>query len=135
MSSVPPIEVEMERFLPATPERVVFALSAVTFMDSSRIAMLLRVAERVAAVAIRRPSSSVQLVLAGDRPRARSSTSSHEPRTQFTQQCDSDSWARRFALDDLGRDAAERVERESASPGIAVALLGKLRSGLMARRG
>jgi anti-anti-sigma factor len=63
LSSVSAIEIEIEKFMDPTPARIVFELSAVTFMDSSGIAMLLRIAERVSTVAIRKPSSSVRLIM------------------------------------------------------------------------
>jgi len=63
LSSVPGVEVALEAFLVASPDRVVLDMSAVTFMDSSGIAMLLRAAERVARLEVRNPSDSVQLVL------------------------------------------------------------------------
>jgi anti-anti-sigma factor len=63
MANVPGVEAQIVAFMPAAPARVVFDMSAVTFMDSSGIAMLLRTAERVAFVEVRNPSSSVRLVL------------------------------------------------------------------------
>jgi anti-anti-sigma factor len=63
LSSVPDLEVELEPFVQAGPDRVVFDMSAVTFMDSSGIAMLLRAANRVVFVEIQDPSSSVMLIL------------------------------------------------------------------------
>jgi anti-sigma B factor antagonist len=41
----------------------VFDLSALTFMDSSGIAMLLRAAERTGAITIRKPSRVVQQII------------------------------------------------------------------------
>ena len=63
LSSVPGLEVELELLIQASPDRVVFDMSAVTFMDSSGIAMLLRAANRVVFVEIRDPSSPVRLIL------------------------------------------------------------------------
>src|ERR1700722_19637267 len=63
LSSVSGIEAEIERFMSPAPTRIVFELSAVTFMDSSGIAMLLRVAEKVSTVTIRKPSPSVRLIM------------------------------------------------------------------------
>lgn len=63
LASVPGIESEIQPALEATPERVVFDLSGVTFMDSSGIAMLLRVAKRVAEVEVRDPSAAVRLII------------------------------------------------------------------------
>jgi anti-anti-sigma factor len=61
LASVPEIEIGLEAFLHV--EQVVFDLSAVTFMDSSGIAMLLRTTERVGSVAVRNPSLCVRLVI------------------------------------------------------------------------
>lgn len=43
--------------------RVAFVLSGLTFMDSSGIAMLLRVTEQVESLRVRDPSVSVQMVI------------------------------------------------------------------------
>jgi anti-anti-sigma factor len=63
IATVPTVERELEQMLVRAPDRLAFNLSSVTFMDSSGIAMLLRVAERVPALEIRAPSSSVRLVI------------------------------------------------------------------------
>jgi len=63
LSSVPEAEQELEPFLRPAAERLVFDLSAVTFMDSSGIAMLLRAAEKVSRVEVRDPSSAVRLII------------------------------------------------------------------------
>ncbi len=63
IASVPSVETELESILAAEPDRLAFNLSRVTFMDSSGIAMLLRIAERVPALEVREPSPSVQLVI------------------------------------------------------------------------
>jgi anti-sigma B factor antagonist len=64
IASVPEVETEIEPIVAAAPECFVFELSKVTFMDSSGIAMLLRVAERVRRVEVREASAPVQLVIA-----------------------------------------------------------------------
>ena len=63
LSSIPVVEAELEPFLRTAPEHLVFDMAAVTFMDSSGIAMLLRAAERAAHVEVRHPSPAVQLIL------------------------------------------------------------------------
>lgn len=63
IASVPAVEHELEPIIASEPERLAFNLSRVTFMDSSGIAMLLRIAERVPAIEVREPSASVQLVI------------------------------------------------------------------------
>ena len=63
LASVPGIESEIQPAVEAAPERVVFDLSGVTFMDSSGIAMLLRVAKRVSEVEIRDPSAAVRRII------------------------------------------------------------------------
>jgi anti-anti-sigma factor len=63
MANVPGVEAQIAALMQSAPGRVVFDMSGVTFMDSSGIAMLLRTAERVTAVEVRNPSSSVRLVL------------------------------------------------------------------------
>jgi anti-anti-sigma factor len=64
IASVPEVEMEIEPIVAAAQQRFVFELSKVTFMDSSGIAMLLRVAERVPRIEVREASASVQLVIA-----------------------------------------------------------------------
>ncbi|MDQ1480069.1 MAG: hypothetical protein QOI44_930 [Actinomycetota bacterium] len=63
IASVPGVEAELEPILAAGAARVAFDLSSVSFMDSSGIAMLLRVAARVTTIEIREPSASVQLII------------------------------------------------------------------------
>ncbi len=63
LSSVPGIEAELEPLIQATPERLLFDLGAVTFMDSSGIAMLLRAAKAVPDTRVRNPSAAVLLVI------------------------------------------------------------------------
>jgi anti-anti-sigma factor len=63
LSSVPGVEADIEPVLATAPERLVFDLSGVAFMDSSGIAMLLRAAKRVARIEVRDPSPAVQLII------------------------------------------------------------------------
>ncbi len=63
LASVPGVELELEPVMAASPDRLAFDLSKVTFMDSSGIAMLLRAAERVPTIEVREPSPSVQLII------------------------------------------------------------------------
>src|SRR5450631_4331463 len=63
LATVPGVERELDPLVQSPPERVVFDLSGVSFMDSSGIAMLLRVVERVDSVKVRDPSAAVQMVL------------------------------------------------------------------------
>ena len=63
ISNVASIETEVETVLARSPERLVFDLSQLDFIDSSGIAMLLRAGERSARVEIRKPSSTVQRVI------------------------------------------------------------------------
>jgi len=63
MASIPEVDLELEPIIRAAPERLVFDLSGVTFMDSSGIAMLLRTSAKVAFVQVRDPSPPVLLVL------------------------------------------------------------------------
>jgi len=63
MANVPAVETQIAAFLETAPQRAVFDMSGVTFMDSSGIAMLLRTAEKVTVVEVHNPSSSVRLVL------------------------------------------------------------------------
>jgi anti-sigma B factor antagonist len=63
LASVPAIELELEPMVSSGSDRVTFDLSRVTFMDSSGIAMLLRIAERVPSIEVREPSAAVQLII------------------------------------------------------------------------
>jgi anti-sigma B factor antagonist len=63
LATVPGVERELGPLVQSPPERVVFDLSGVSFMDSSGIAMLLRVVEKVDSVKVRDPSVPVQMVL------------------------------------------------------------------------
>jgi len=63
LASVDEIELELQALIHAAPERLVFDLSGVTFMDSSGIAMLLRAARRVPFIEVRDPSPIVQMII------------------------------------------------------------------------
>jgi anti-anti-sigma factor len=63
VSNVASIEVELERVLADNPERIVFDLSELTFIDSSGIATLLRTAERTDHLELRNPSAIVRRVI------------------------------------------------------------------------
>jgi len=63
LASVDEIELELQTLLKAAPQRLVFDLSGVTFMDSSGIAMLLRAARRVPSIEVRDPSPIVQMII------------------------------------------------------------------------
>lgn len=63
LANVPGVELELEPIVAATSGQLIFDMSDVTFMDSSGIAMLLRVAERVPRVEVRDPSAAVELVI------------------------------------------------------------------------
>jgi anti-sigma B factor antagonist len=62
ISNVASIESQLESIISSSP-RVSFDLSALTFMDSSGIAMFLRAAERTGTVALRRPSDTIRRVI------------------------------------------------------------------------
>ena len=63
LATVGAVERELDPLMQTPPDRVVFDLSGVSFMDSSGIALLLRVAERVASVEVREPSDAVEMVI------------------------------------------------------------------------
>ena len=63
LASVHDVEGELEALIQASPDRLVFDLSRVTFMDSSGIAMLIRAAQRVAFIEVRDPSPIVQMII------------------------------------------------------------------------
>jgi anti-sigma B factor antagonist len=63
IGSVPGVEAELEPILASGAAQIAFDLSGVSFMDSSGIAMLLRVAARVTTIEIREASASVQLII------------------------------------------------------------------------
>ena len=62
IANVNAIEAEFQSVL-ASSSRVRFDLSALTFMDSSGIAMLLRAADRFDIVELARPSPTIQRVI------------------------------------------------------------------------
>jgi anti-anti-sigma factor len=62
ISNVTTVESNLESIISSSP-KVSFDLSALTFMDSSGIAMLLRAAERADTVALRRPSETIKRVI------------------------------------------------------------------------
>ena len=62
ISNVATIEAQVDSVV-SSGQKVSFDLSALTFMDSSGIAMLLRVAERADAVALRQPSATVKRII------------------------------------------------------------------------
>jgi anti-sigma B factor antagonist len=63
MASVAVVGEKIEPFLKDGPERVVFDLSRLTFMDSSGITLLLKVANRVGTVEVRDPTPIVRRVI------------------------------------------------------------------------
>ena len=63
LATVPGVQRELDPLVQSPPGRVVFDLSGVSFMDSSGIAMLLRVAEKVESIEVRDPSVAVQTVI------------------------------------------------------------------------
>ena len=63
MSNVVAIERELESILVARPDHLVFDLSALSFIDSSGIAVLLRAAERTGRLEVRNPSTTVQRII------------------------------------------------------------------------
>ena len=62
ISNVTTIEAQVDAVV-SSSERVSFDLSALTFMDSSGIAMLLRVAERADHVVLVRPSDTIKRII------------------------------------------------------------------------
>ncbi len=62
ISNVMAVEAQVDAIV-SSGQKVSFDLSALTFMDSSGIAMLLRVADRADAVALRRPSAIVKRLI------------------------------------------------------------------------
>jgi anti-sigma B factor antagonist len=62
ISNVAAIEAQVDSIV-SSDQNVSFDLSALTFMDSSGIAMLLRVAERAGSVALWRPSATVKRII------------------------------------------------------------------------
>lgn len=63
MSNVESIEVELATVVASAPARLVFDLSALEFIDSSGIALLLRAGEKVGRVELRNPSGIVRRVI------------------------------------------------------------------------
>jgi anti-anti-sigma factor len=63
VSSVPAARIAVDEALERQPERVIFDLSALSFMDSSGIALLLRVAQRIPLVQLRSPSPIVRRII------------------------------------------------------------------------
>ena len=63
ISNIPTIETELESLLATVGDRAVFDLSALQFMDSSGIALLLRAREQVGNVVVRNPSPIIQRVI------------------------------------------------------------------------
>ncbi len=63
MASIPGVEAQIEAFIEDWPHRVVFDMAAVTFMDSSGIAMLLRAAGRVKSISVRNPTQVVRRII------------------------------------------------------------------------
>jgi anti-sigma B factor antagonist len=62
ISNVMAIEAQVDS-IASSSQKVSFDLSALTFMDSSGIAMLLRVAERADTVTLVRPSAAVKRII------------------------------------------------------------------------
>jgi anti-anti-sigma factor len=63
MSNVSTVEAEIDAVTTTSPARLVLDLSALAFIDSSGIALLLRAAAKVGSLEIRSPSAIVQRVL------------------------------------------------------------------------
>ena len=63
MSNVEAIEAELESVFAEHPERLVFDLSALNFIDSSGIAVLLRAVEKTEHLELRNPSTIVRRVI------------------------------------------------------------------------
>jgi anti-sigma B factor antagonist len=63
LATVGRVEQELDPLMQSPPDRIVFDLAGVSFMDSSGIALLLRIAEKVESVAVRDPSDSVKMVI------------------------------------------------------------------------
>ena len=57
------VQHEVERLLELLPQRLVFDLAELTFMDSSGIAVLLRVAARVTRVDVRNATRAVRRII------------------------------------------------------------------------
>jgi anti-sigma B factor antagonist len=63
MSNVELLRTSIEPAITRAPDRVIFDLSALEFMDSSGIALLLNVAAAATAVEIRQPSAIVRRIV------------------------------------------------------------------------
>jgi anti-sigma B factor antagonist len=63
ISNVDPLRATIEPVVEQAPERVVFDLSGLDFMDSSGIALLLYVAAKAGSVHLRGPSTLVRRIL------------------------------------------------------------------------
>ena len=63
MSNASRLEEAVDAAVAAGPEKLVFDLSGLRFMDSAGIAVLLRAAGKVAAIELREPSPPVRRVL------------------------------------------------------------------------
>jgi len=63
LSNVEELRAKIELIVDQAPERLVFDLSALSFMDSSGIALLLTVAERVGTVELHNPTAIIRRVI------------------------------------------------------------------------
>jgi anti-sigma B factor antagonist len=63
MSNATEIDVELQTALQSEPALLVIDLSALKFIDSSGIALLLRAAEKAGRLELRNPSATVQRVI------------------------------------------------------------------------
>jgi anti-sigma B factor antagonist len=63
MSNAGKLEAAVESLVAQQPERLVFDLSGLRFMDSAGIAVLLAAANKVAAIELRAPSPAVRRVV------------------------------------------------------------------------
>ena len=63
MSNVAAVETQLDSMIATGCDRLVFDLSALEFIDSSGIALLLRVADKIERVELRNPSATVLRVI------------------------------------------------------------------------
>ncbi|HEY5271812.1 MAG TPA: STAS domain-containing protein [Acidimicrobiales bacterium] len=63
MSNVDSVRASVDLAIEHDPERIVFDLGALEFMDSSGLAMLLAVAEKISVVELRRPRPLIRRVI------------------------------------------------------------------------
>jgi anti-anti-sigma factor len=63
IASADGVKRDMQPFLGAAPDRVVFDLQKLAFMDSSGIALLVQTANRFEAVEVRNPAPNVRRIL------------------------------------------------------------------------